>query len=58
MIWFVLGFLAGSGALLLFLGFLAVVVTEDEERQEEARRRKAEDKRRMDELMDHYRSYY
>ena len=57
MIWFVLGFIAGSGALLLFLGFMAVV-TEDEERQEEARRRKAEDKRRMDELMDHYRSYY
>ena len=57
MIWFVLGFLAGSGALLLFLGYLAVV-TEDEERQEEARRRKAEDKRRMNELMDHYRSYY
>ena len=57
MIWFVLGYLAGAGSALIFLGYLAVVA-EDEERQEEARRRKAEDKRRMDELMDHYRSYY
>lgn len=57
MIWFVLGFLAGSGAVLLFLGYLAVV-TEDEEQQEEARRKREQDQKNMKDIENWYRSYY
>lgn len=57
MIWFVLGFLAGSGALLLFLGFLAVV-TEDKEIQETARKQREKDKKNLKDVEDWYRSYY
>lgn len=57
MIAFIVGALVGASAAIAILGFLAAVA-EDLEKQEEARRRKAEDKRQMDELMDHYRSYY
>lgn len=57
MIWFVLGFLAGSGALLLFLGFLAVV-TEDKEMQEQARQQREQDKKALKNIQDHYREYY
>lgn len=57
MIWFVLGFLAGSGAELLFLGFLAVVA-EDEERQEQARQQRERDKKALKNIQDHYREYY
>ena len=57
MIWFVLGFLVGSGVLLLFLGFLAVV-TEDEERREMAREQREREKRALKEIQDQYRDYY
>lgn len=57
MIWFVLGFFAGSGAALLFIGFLAVVA-EDEERQEMARKQKERDKKNLKDVEDWYRSYY
>lgn len=57
MIWFVLGFLVGSGVLLLFLGFLAVA-TEDKERQEMARKQKELEKKNLRDVEDWYRSYY
>lgn len=57
MIWFVLGFLAGAGAMLLFFGYLAVV-TEDEERQDEARRKREQDQKNMKDIENWYRSYY
>ena len=57
MIWFVLGFLAGSGAVLLFLGYLAVVA-EDEEQKEAARRKREQDKKALKDIQDHYRGYY
>jgi hypothetical protein len=56
-IWFVLGFLAGSGAVLLFLGYLAVVA-EDEELQEAAKRKREKDRKNLRDIEDWYRSYY
>lgn len=57
MIWFVLGFLAGAGSALLFLGYLAVVA-EDEEQKEAARRKREQDKKALKDIQDHYRGYY
>ena len=57
MIWFVLGFLAGAGAALLFLGYLAVVA-EDEEQKEAARRKREQDQKNMKDIENWYRSYY
>ena len=57
MIWFVLGFLAGAGAALLFLGYLAVVA-EDEEQKEAARRKREQDQNNMKDIENWYRSYY
>lgn len=57
MIWFVVGFLAGAGAALLFIGYLAVVA-EDEERREMARKQKELEKKNLRDVEDWYRSYY
>ena len=57
MIWFVLGYLAGAGSALIFLGYLAVVA-EDEERKEAARQKRERDKKALKDIQDHYRGYY
>jgi len=57
MIWFVVGFLAGAGSALLFLGYLAVVA-EDEEQKEAANRKREQDKKALKDIQDHYREYY
>lgn len=56
MLVFIAGALVGVGIAVMIIGFLAVAL-EDQERVEQARRKKEQDRKKMREIEDWYRSY-